>query len=253
MLGQVLSFQITAFILVLARIGSAVMFLPGFSSQGLPVRVRLVIAGMLSLVLLPVLQDRLPAVGLAPLNLLMVLGGEIIIGSLMGLIGAIVFSSLLTMGIITARSIGLANAMTNDPISQQQGSVISAFLTTTGLALIFATNLHHLMIEAVVKSYTLFDVGALPQGGDAAMMMARFVSESFEMGVQLAAPFLVLNLAFYVGIGVLTRLMPQVPIFFVALPLIVGLGMYMLATVLPSVLRAFLGYFEDSFLRLLGG
>ena len=87
-----------------------------------------------------------------------------------------------------------------------------------GITLIFAMELHHLMIGTLNDSYTLLRPGDVPIIGDVASLIARTVASAFRIGVQLAAPFLVFGLLFN-WLGVLSRLMPQMQVFFVGMPL----------------------------------
>ena len=85
--------------------------------------------------------------------------------------------------------------------------------------MIFATNLHHLAIGAIQGSYTLIPPGARAADGDMAELTIRLVSGSFALGIQLAAPFLIFSFAVNASIGLLARMMPQLQVFFIAMPI----------------------------------
>ena len=72
------------------------------------------------------------------------------------------------------------------------------------------------------------------------------VSGAFVLGVQLASPFLVFGLVFYIGIGLLSKLMPQIQIFFIAMPANIGLGLALKCLILGAMATWFLQYFELS-------
>jgi len=111
--------------------------------------------------------------------------------------------------------------------------------------LIFATNLHHLVIAALDESYNLFKPGFIPLTGDMAHMITGIIATSFRIGIQLAAPFLVFGLLFNVGLGVLSRLMPQMQVFFIGLPLSIMLGLVLLLLVIGAMMGTFVGYLEN--------
>jgi Flagellar biosynthesis pathway, component FliR len=92
--------------------------------------------------------------------------------------------------------------------------------------LILATDLHHLMFRAVVDSYELFRPGQSLPVSDMSNLLATTLAASFRLGLQLAAPLVVFGLVFYGGLGVLARLMPQMPVFFVALPVQLMMGAF---------------------------
>jgi flagellar biosynthetic protein FliR len=132
-----------------------------------------------------------------------------------------------------------------DPTQGQQGIIIGNFLTMLGVALIFATDLHHVMIVALNDSYTLFAPGEVPPVGDMAALVTRTVGGAFLIGIQLAAPFLVFGLLFNFGLGILSRLMPQMQVFFVGVPLSILIGFLILLLVLGAMMSGFLSYLQD--------
>jgi flagellar biosynthesis protein FliR len=102
--------------------------------------------------------------------------------------------------------------------------------------------MHHLVIAALNDSYTLFEPGEVPATGDVAALFTRTVAGAFRIGVQLSALFIVFGLLFNVGLGVLARLMPQMQVFFVALPLSILLGFLVLLLVIGAMMGLFLDY-----------
>ena len=98
-----------------------------------------------------------------------------------------------------------------------------------GVALIFATGLDHMFMHGVVGSYDDIAPGAAPPVGDAAESGARRAATSFRVGFQIAMPVIAAGLIFRVGLGVLSRLIPQIQVFFVALPLQIMGGFVVIA------------------------
>ena len=117
-----------------------------------------------------------------------------------------------------------------------------------GVLLIFATNTHHLMLMALVDSYTMFAPGAPPMFEDISDAVARLVTSSFKLGIQVASPFIVVGTIFYLGLGLLARLMPQFQVFFIGLPLQILLGLTLLSVTLSAGILWFLDAFETSML-----
>ena len=140
-----------AFMLVFARIGAMVMLLPGFGEANIPVRVRLAIALALTLIILPLHRNAytVSMTSIAPLLVLMV--QEIIIGVVLGATARVTLSALSVAGSVIAQQLGLGFVTTVDPTQGQQGALIGNFLTMLGLTLLFATDMHHLVIAAQVR------------------------------------------------------------------------------------------------------
>jgi flagellar biosynthetic protein FliR len=79
--------------------------------------------------------------------------------------------------------------------------------------------------------------------GDVAALATKAFATAFKIGVQLSAPFIVFGLVFNLGLGVLARLMPQMQVFFVGVPLSILGGFLILAIVIATMMGTFLDYF----------
>jgi flagellar biosynthesis protein FliR len=139
---------------------------------------------------------------------------------------------------------GLGFVTAVDPTQGQQGVIVGNFLTMTGVTLVFATDLHYLVITALDDSYTLFAPGAVPLTGDMAAHITAMAAGAFRIGVQLSAPFLVFGLLFNLGLGILSRMMPQMQVFFIGLPLSIIGGLMLLFLVVGAMMVTFLGHVE---------
>jgi len=218
--------------------------MPGFSSSFVSARMRLAIALAVTFLVTPVLANELPVLpkSIAALSLLII--GEILIGSYLGTIARVLLGALQTAGTLIAFSSSMANALINDPISEQQSSTISGFLVTTGMVLIFVADFHHLMLQAVVDSYTLFIPGKGLPLGEFADYLARQLADSFALGLQMSSPFIIVGLTYYLGLGILGRLMPTLQVFFFGLPFQLTAQLWVLTVTVSGILLAFLQHFQ---------
>ena len=234
-----------AFMLVFARIGTMIMMLPGLGEMSVPRRIRLTLALVLSAVLLPLHRTayEVDLTTFGPVLILMC--QEIFIGAVLGLTARLMISALQVAGFVIAQQLGLGFASAVDPTQGgQQGVLLSNFLTMLGVTLIFATDLHHLIIAALNDSYRLFKPGEMPLIGDVAALTTQTIALAFKIGIQLSAPFLIFGLLFNLGLGVLSRLMPQMQVFFVGMPLSILIGLLILFLVLGAVMMVFLNSME---------
>jgi flagellar biosynthesis protein FliR len=239
-----------AFMLVFARVGTMVMLLPGLGELSVPSRVRLAIALLLTAVLLPLHRSayQIDLKSLGPV--LVMLGQELMIGAVLGLVARLAISALQTAGSVIAQQMGLGFVTAIDPTQGQQGMIVGNFLTILGITMVFATDLHHLVITALNDSYTLFQPGEMAAAGDVAALFTRTTATAFRIGVQLAAPFLVFGLVFNLGLGVLSRLMPQMQVFFIGMPLSILAGFLILILVIGAMMGTFLDYLQGVLLEL---
>jgi flagellar biosynthetic protein FliR len=234
----------TAFMLTFARVGAMVMLLPGVGELSVPSRVRLTIALALTAILLPAHQKAY-VVDLKTFGpVLVLLFQELVVGAVLGLTARLAISALQITGSVVAQQMGLGFVTAVDPTQNQQGLLVGNFLSVLGIALVFATDLHHLVIAAMNDSYTIFQPGELPLMGDAAQHVTRVIATAFRIGIQLSAPFLVFGLLFNFGLGILSRLMPQMQVFFIGLPLSILLGLLLLLLVIGAMMGTFVSYLQ---------
>jgi flagellar biosynthesis protein FliR len=232
-----------AFILVFARIGTLVMLMPGIGDRTIPTRMRLSFALLLSLLFLPIIRQTLPLLsgGIEPLIKLAIL--EIMIGLMLGATVRITLSAMQLAGTIVAQQLGLSFSASIDPTAGVQNPTVATFLVFTATGLIFALDLHHLSIRGMHDSYALMMPGDVPSVADATQLIITTFVSAFKVGVQISAPFLVFGLVFNLGLGVLSRLMPQLQIFFVAMPATIILGSLILIAALGVMMNVFIEHF----------
>lgn len=253
---QFLGASALSFMLVFARIGSVIMIMPGIGDSFVPGRIRLHIALAVSLVMMPIIYNHIPHPLPGVIAIAFMTMGEVIIGLLIGTVARILIAALDVAGMVISTASGLGNAQIFNPSLAMQGSVVGAFLSVTGTVLLMVMNLHHMLIAGVANSYNLFPPGKIPDSGDMAVMIARTVSSAFTIGVQIASPFIVLSVLIYVGMGVLSRLMPQIQVFLLALPLQIMLSLITLGIVVSAVFLYWTSEYRDAisvFLQTAGG
>ena len=231
------------FMLVFARVGAMVMLLPGLGESNIPVRIKIAIALLLTLIIVP-LHRADYHVNVDTLSALLVMFiYEILIGIVLGATARVTLAALQVAGAVIAQQLGLGFVTSVDPTQGQQGVVIGNFLTLLGITMLFATDSHHLVIAALNDSYSIFSPGEVMPSGDVAALPTRAFAAAFKIGMQLSAPFLVFGLVFNIGLGVLARLMPQMQVYFVGVPLSILAGFLIFAAVLTAMMGGFLDYF----------
>ena len=252
-LAQFLPANAFAALLIFARIGSAMMLLPGFGEAYVLQRYRLLLAVGISLLLLPILSPLLPAMPSSPATLVVMLGGEIAIGIFIGTLARMLLAALEMAGQFVSLQTGLSNAVIFNPMQAQQSPIPSALYSALGVLLIFLTNLHYVMLRGLVDSYMIFAPGKLPPLDDMSQTIAHAVAGSFQLAVEMAAPFIALGTVFFVAIGLIGRLVPQLQVMFVSQPLQIMGGLLLFALVLSAGMGWFLGAANQQFSLLAPG
>ena len=251
LLQEFITSGVLAFILVFVRIGTAIMIMPGLGDSFVPERIRLHIAVALSLVLFPLVLPYVPRPVPGTMVLFFLIFSEFLVGLFFGMIARILMMALDTAGMVISTASGLSNAQLFNPAFSAQGSLMGAFLSITGVLILFTANLHHLLITGMIESYELFPLGTVPDVGSMAQMIAHTVSTSFAIGVKIGAPFLVMILVVYAGMGVLSRLMPQVQVFMLAIPVQILLALVTMLLVLSASFLYWAQQFEEGMIFFL--
>jgi len=245
MLREILATNIYALLLIFARLGSAMMFFPGLNSSTVPTRFRLLLAMMTAFLLMPSLAGHLPRMPTDLIPMVLLIAGEITVGLFFGVLAQILIMPLDIAGASIGYSVGLTNMFTADPVTAEQSQLLTGFLNLTAISLVFVTDSHHLMFRALVDSYSLFVPGEMLPLDDFSQALMRATSDGVMLGFKLAAPCLVFSLTFNTALALLNRLVPQMQVFFVGMPLQILGGIAVLAFCLPPIMYWFLRYFSD--------
>jgi flagellar biosynthetic protein FliR len=245
-LSELLVGEVAGTLLVFARVGGALMVVPGLGEHYVPPRVRLGIALALSLLVTPAVARVLPAVPLEPLRLTALVVPEIVLGVLMGLCARLALAAIHVGGSVIATQSGLSAAALFDPNEATPGTLPGTFLSVAALAFLFAADLHHLLIRAVAASYAIFPLGLDFRPERAAELLVALSAATLSTGLKIAAPLVVAGILVNLGTGALGRLVPSLPALFVALPLQLLLAFALLALSLPAALELFRGELLDA-------
>ena len=237
--------QLWAGSLVFVRVASIVMLLPGLGETAIPPRIRLSFAVLLSMAMTPLVAHTLPALPSTVGGMGAWVLREAIVGLLIGAILRTMMAALSVAGEVVSLQTTLSLAQTANPLQAQPGSTIASFLSLVGVTLVFATDLHQMFIGAIAQSYDLFAPAKHILVEDAGALAVHTVSQSFAVGVQLAAPVMVFSLIFNIATGLVGRVMPQFQIFFAATPLNVLLGLSVFALSLGTVGLVWLTQYSD--------
>ncbi|GAA6199866.1 flagellar biosynthetic protein FliR [Aquicoccus sp. SU-CL01552] len=236
---------IFGYMLVVARIGGALMFMPGFGETQIPMRARLSFALVLCAALYPVT----PVTSQMPENtvaMALLLASELTIGLWIGLVGRVLLSAMDFAGYQVGQVSGLANAFGPSLGSFEGATLVASLLLLGAVAAIFATDAHHIILRGLMLSYVVFPPGPV-MPGDLAEQIVRAGAHSLYIGTAVAAPFFVMGVILNLGMGLANRMMPQLPVFFVAASVLIATGMLVLATAAPAMLDFFVGDFADWF------
>ena len=250
-LTDLISGGVYTLLLIFMRFGTAMMLLPGFGDVYVPATIRFLLIIGLSFILMPLLQPVLPAAPDSVAGLTSLIFTEVGLGIFIGTVSRFFMASLEIAGTIISMQTGLSSAAMFNPQMQTQGTAFGTLMSLTAVMIIFATNLHHMLLRAVLDSYNFFPPGTVPNSGDLAATIVQLLSDVFIIGVQMSAPFIVLGFVFFWGLGLLARLMPQVQVFLIAQPIQILVGLVILGITISVMIAFWLDHFTSAFLPML--
>ena len=239
---------LTAFI-VFCRIGGCLLIMPGFSSPRVPIRARLFVAIGIALALTPLLLTEVqPAVtGATPIRLVTVIASESLKGVLIGLLGRFFFLALETMTMATSYSIGLTSVFGPMEEEESMPSIVS-LVSLVAVLLIFVTDLHWEIFRGLAASYTVLPVAQSFDPRIGLVQLTDDAAKTFLFTLRIASPFLVFSIVANFAIGLINKLVPQIPVTFIATPFLLAGGMAILYFTIRPALELFTSSFA-AFLR----
>lgn len=244
---------IQGFIICLARIAAMFAAIPVFSGAQIPPQMRVGIAVLFALLTYPVVKGFIPSGSYTPIELGLVVAGEVILGLLVGFLAQLVFMAAEFAGSLIGYQMGFAAANVFDPTSQQQVALISQFQGIFAILLFLALDVHHLFLEAIVASFEMLPPGGLNVSGGAIPMIVEVANHSLILSIRLVAPILVLLLLSTLTLGVMSRVFPQLNVFLLSFPLNIGISFVVMGLTLGIVAKILQGEFSalpERFLNL---
>lgn len=225
---------------VFLRVGALMALLPAFGERSVPVRVRLVLALLFTVVVTP-LSDGVRA-PLDPDAYLARGGVEIAVGLALGLALRLIFLSLQMAGTIAANVVSLSQILGGVSVDPQPA--MGHILAVAGLALAVIHGLHVKAIHAMVESYRVFPGTVAPPAAALADWGTARVAQSFALAFSLSAPFIIASVIYNLALGAINRAMPQLMVAFVGAPAITMGGLILLFLCGPMILSIWLVAFD---------
>ena len=233
-LYELLQGHIAVFLLMLVRVSGIFLISPFFGSMNISIYFRVGTALAITILLFPVVDGL--GTPYVPENVIMfgvTALGELFIGWLIGFVAYIPFAAITMAGKVMDMQVGFAIVNVVDPTSGQQIPLIGSFLYNLAVIVLLATNGHHMILAALVESFRVVPIAGMEGNLSLAMLMANFTGTIFLTGMKIAMPITFAILLTNVGLGILSRTMPQMNIFVVGIPMQLMIGITVLSMIIP--------------------
>jgi flagellar biosynthesis protein FliR len=238
------------FLLVLTRLSGLMISAPFFTDMQVPVQVKIGLAMALSFLMFPTL---IPASGHAlstyPKDLIafsLLATQEFSIGIILGFASSILFAGVRMAGELAATQMGVSMTTLIDPMHNMQLSILSQFYFWFALVLFMMFNLHHHLIAVFHNVFTLLPIGQplLALKNSLVANTLEMTRGFFEIGIMLSLPVLGTLLISEIAIGFMAKVMPQMNVFIIGIPIKILIGMFILMAALPYMMHFMEHQFE---------
>lgn len=226
--------EIAVALLVLLRVGVLVIFMPVTGHPFVPRPVKVGIIVFLTILFVPQVFNHMPTVTLSPVSFAVLALQEVLFAGLLAMVAQLIFTAIQLAGQILSFQMGLAMSSVFDPSTASQIPIIGQFAVTMALLLWMVSGAELLMLKGFSDSFILFPVGG-EWNTEAWQGLSVMVSQMFVIALKIMAPVLLLMLMVYVALGLVSRAVPQIQVFFVSYPLTIGLGLFLFSVSIPAI------------------
>jgi flagellar biosynthetic protein FliR len=234
-------------VLVLTRLSAFFLILPVFGWTTIPVTIKAAMAILVSMFFSMIVPFNLIPTQVTLFGAILLIFNEAIYGLALGIIATCIFSAVKIGGRIVEHQIGFSMAEIMDPLTGENTQPLGSFLEMIFILLFLSANGHHLFLSIVSQSYQAFPIGSIPTIDILASGMVKAGSAMLVAGLKLSAPILAAFLILMVILAIFARIVPEMNILFISLPVRVGLGLFMMALFIP-----FINTFVSEFAELMG-
>lgn len=229
-----------AFLVVLFRVAGLMVTAPVFGSPSVPAPVKIGFSVAFALALTPSATSR---VGAPPDNWLVLVGillGETLVGMLIGYLVSLFFSAVQMAGAFLDMQVGYGIYQLMNPFAPVPASLLAQFHTLLLMVVYLQVNAHHWLLGALAESFRAVPVGGVAlDSSQLQPVLSHVIVQVFMLALRIAAPATAVLIVVDAALAIVSRAVPQMPVFFVGAPVKIAMGLLTLAIVLPLVANVF--------------
>lgn len=208
------------FIPVFVRVSIIMFFLPYIGSRTVPLMFRFFFALSVSFAIMPFVPERQE-------NLFISMFNAVLFGLAVGFMIRVIIAAVETASQWMSFQIGFAAANIFNPQFGELMGPLSVFFEMFTMALFFSLDLHLSLVDAMIRSFNF------PAQYSFAGNAIEFTYLLFPLALKLSAPILLVQVLMNLGLGFLSRIMPQANVFFVGFPLLLATGIAVMWLSMP--------------------
>ncbi|KAA3617609.1 MAG: flagellar biosynthetic protein FliR [Calditrichaeota bacterium] len=232
--------------LVFVRLSAMMITMPIFGYSTVAPRIRITIAVILTLIISPIVGENFQTEYTSLAVLVVDIMREIMIGLIIGFGARLIFEVFTLAGGFVSFQMGLAIMNILDPNSGNSAPVIGNFWLMVMITFFVVTDSHHFLLEVIYYNFSAIPLNEAKFDPATGQYIVKAGSLMYELAVRFAAPMMVLMLLADVAIAFAARVMPQLNIFFISLPMKIGVGLFMVLISL-KIFQTMFGYIYNNF------
>ena len=220
---------VPSFLLAFSRISAMIFLFPYFGYNAFKPRVRIMFVILLTLIVLPFTGPFNFPMNMSFIYLFSFIIKEIGIGLFIGFGTVFIFEMFTFAGSIAGKQMGLGMAEMMDPTQMIRSSLVGQFWTLTMMIGFFSLDFHHFLIQTIVKNFQILPLGSGSFPSTLGNMFIDAGSNLFYISFQLAAPAIVFMIMLDTAIALMARILPNLPVFLIVLPVKIGMGLFIIS------------------------
>lgn len=228
------------------RIAGFLMVLPLFGTRMVPQRIRMILAVMMTLAIVPILPP-FPVVEAMSLGSFLIIAQQLLIGIVLGLAIEFTMQIFVIAGQLISMQTGLAMAQSVNPAMGTSSAVISQWLLFMVILIFLSLNGHLVAMEVLVDSFHSMPVGFDGMNAVQFSSLVNWASWMFAAALVVAIPIQTTLLIVNISFGVVAKAAPQLNIFALGFPIAMIMGLLILSMTMGDFADAFQNYLNELF------
>ena len=241
-------------LLIFMRIFAAFIASPIYGHPSIPVLARIFLSIVLSYIVFLTLDKSQITVEFNLAWLFTNAVKEIITGLIFGFMLNFVFHGISYAGMFIGLDMGLSMSDVLNPMDGSSVNVVGQFIYFAAMLIFLLINGHYYIISGLVYSFRIIRLGKFTITEPVYDLLIKYAGTVFIIAVKIASPIMVSFFLVHIAEGIIARVLPQMQIFFVSQPLIIGIGFILLFSLTPIyfyVIKYMLKGYEDNLLSLI--
>lgn len=243
--------QIKAFLAALGwtqpRIMAMFILIPIFNQSHLTGMLRMGVAAALGIMLVPALMPSVSDWQGDGAQMAMLVVKEVFIGLVLGCLIAVPFWAFEAIGFLIDNQRGATMGATLDPLTGNDSSALGSLFSQAFIVFVFVSGGFLLMLEVLYDSFALWSVFAWTphlRPESVPMLIDQF-TRLLKLALLMSAPAVLAMLLAELGLAIVSRFVPQLQVFFLAMPIKSALAFLVLILYMANLFEYAQGMFDD--------